>query len=269
MTLLQLLAEGTIAAAELITMTLVPPALAAEPAGPGATSAIAHPVALHRLSTSVDVRLLGSLADVRVAQHLRNDGATTADLGPRLPAIDETVDALRVVRGRRVVELLPVADCGDAAPEDHARPSDDEAIADALQLAPGQDAIVETIASSPLRRVPGGYRVALPLAIEDDEPRAVVVDQDDAQFLLVVPHRAALAATLVIRSVTGESEWLRLGAVDPREAVLIPLASRARLADIAQGALELELTDGAWTYWTTLVAERVDARASASANVAD
>jgi len=269
MTLLQLLAEGSIAAAELVALLLVPPATAIEPARPDGADALAQPVALHRLSTAVDVRLLGSLADVRVVQRLHNDGASTADLGPRLPVIDGTVDSLRVVRGGHAVELLPNGGCGDEPADDNAGVADDETIADALQLGAGQDAIVEAAASVPLMRGAGGYRVALPVVVERDEPQTAVVDQDDVQFLLVVPHRTAASATLVIRSVTGESEWLRLGAVDPGSAVLIPLKSRAHLENIAEGAIELELVDGGWTYWTTLAVERIDARAAAQVRVAD
>jgi hypothetical protein len=67
--------------------------------------------------------------------------------------------------------------------------------------------------------------------------------------------------------VTGESEWLQLGAVDPRSAVLIPLKSRAHLDDIAAGAVEFELVDGGWTYWTTLPVDQIDARSSAQARL--
>ncbi len=271
MTLLQSMSEGALAAAEMIALLFAPPALAQD-MRIDPNTVIDRRVALHRLSASVDVRLLGSLADVRVAQRIRNDGAATADLGPHLPAIDGTVDSLRVVRGGRAVELLPAGGCGDGMADDETSVPSDEAIADVLQLGPGQEATIEAAAAVTLTRAEGSYRVPLPIAIHGDAPQVAVVDQDDVQFLLVVPHRAASSATLVIRSVTGESEWLRLGAVDPASAALIHLKSRARLLDIAEGAVELELVDAQSTYWATLAVVRVDARSApgpAQARIAD
>lgn len=216
---------------------------------------------MHRLSTAVDVRLLGALADVRVTQRVRNDGSTAADLGSQLPVIDEQADAMCVVRGAHAVELVGSGDCGDVVAAGHARLSEDEAIADALQLAPGADAFIEVIATRPLARSAGGYRVVLPLPVEADAPRIALVDQGDSAFLLVVPHRRASAATLVLRPASSASTVLHLGAVNPRLALLIPLASRSQLDDLADGAIEFELTDGNASYWTTVAADRIDGRA--------
>jgi len=179
MTLLQLMLDGALAAAELLALTFVPPAAAREPATLDAPAAFERPVQLHRLSTSADVRLLGSLADVRVAQALRD--------GP-------------------------------------------------------------------------SYRVTLPMRVEADAPRAVLIDEDDGPFLLIVPHRAALRGTLVLRPAYGEPEMLPLGAIDTRHAVLVPLPSRAYLDRLAEGEVELELADDRGTWWTTLIAERIDER---------
>ena len=269
MTLLHLMIDGALAAAEMLALLLVPTASAAEPTAIEAQAALARPVQLHRLSTALDVRLLGSLADVRVAQRLRNDGSTTADLAPHLPAIDEQVDSLRIVRAARAIDLLASGDCGVAPASGHARLSDDEAIADALQLAPGADAVIEIIATHPLVRREGAYRVALPLEVDTDAPRSMLVDQGDTRFLVVVPHRRASKSTLVLRPASGASQVLHLGGVDPRLALLIPLGTRAQLDALADGAIELELDDGASTYWTTVVADRIEEDTAVQARAAE
>ena len=258
MNVLHLMVDGAIAAAELLALLHMPPAPAAE--SPAAARALLErPVQLHHLSTAVDVRLLGSLADVRMAHHVRNGGPATADLAAHLPAVDEQVTSMRIVRAAHAVDLLAAGDCGNAPPASgHARLSDDEAIADALQLAPGSSAIIEVVATAPLVRNGEAYRVALPLRVDADMPRAVLVDQGDRAFLLVLPQRRASTATLVLRPASAAPRVLNLGAVDARLALLVPLAIRAQLDDLADGAIELELTEGASTVWTTLVADRID-----------
>lgn len=265
MTVLHLMIEGALAAAELLALLVVPAATASEAAAVEARATLEEPVRLHRLSTTVDVRLLGSLANARVAHRVRNDGSTTADLAAHLPAVDERVDSLRVVRSAHTVDLLAGGGCGDAPASGHARLSDDEAIADALRLAPGADAVIEVSAAQPLVRSGGVYRVSLPVAVDADAPGAVLVDQGDSLFLLVVPHRHAPRSTLVLRPASAAPRVLPLGAVDPRLALLIPLSSRAQFDDLAGGAIELELEDDRSTYWTTVVPERIDEGAAVQA----
>ena len=260
MTLLQPMLDGALAAAELLALLFVPPAAAREPAPVEAAAAFEQPVQLHRLSTSVDVRLLGSLADVRVAQALRNVSSTTADLAPQLPAADEHVDGLRIVHETHAVDLLPVCEGDDLPIAGHARLTDDERIADALRLAPGAHAVIETTAAQPLLRSGRSYRVMLPLRVEADTPRAMLIDEDDGAFLLIVPHRAARRGTLVLRPASSEPETLQLGTIDTRHAVLVPLPSRAHLDRLADGAVEFELADDRETWWTTLIAKRIDER---------
>ena len=177
MTPLQLVIDGSLAAAELLAMLFVPPAAAREPAAIDAPVALEQPMQLHRLAAAADVRLLGSPADVRAAQVVRDDP-----------------------RGR---ELL----------------------------------LVRT---------------------EADATRAMLLEEDDGPFLLIVPHRAARRGTLVLRPSSGDTETLHLGAIDPRHAVLVPLQGRAHLDRLADGAVELELADDRGTQWITLIAERVD-----------
>lgn len=188
MTLLQLMLDGALAAAELLALLFVPPAAAREPIAIDAPAAFERPVHLHRLSTSADIRLLGSLADVRVAQAVRD--------GP-------------------------------------------------------------------------SYRVMLPARVEADAPRAMLLDEDDGPFLLIVAHRDSPRATLVLRPAYGEPATLALGAIDTRHAIVVPLPSRAHLDRLAEGAVELELASDRGTWWTTLIAERIDELAAFQARTAE
>jgi hypothetical protein len=215
---LQLMLDGALAAAELLALLFAPPAAAREPA------AIDQPVQLHRLSSAVGVRLLGSLADARIAQ------------------------------------ALPVGEGDDFPLAGHARLTDDERIADALRQAPGARAVMETAAALPSLRSGWSCRAMLPVRVDAAAPRAMLVDLDEDAFLLIVPHRAAPRGTLVLRPAAGEPETLSLGAIDARHAVLVPLPGRAHLDRLAAGAVELELADDRGTWWTTLIAERVDDR---------
>ncbi len=269
MTLLQPMLDGALAAAELLALLFVSPAAAREPAAVDAAAALERPVQLHRLSTAVDIRLLGSLADVRVAQAVRNVSSTTADLAPQLPAIDEYVDGLRIVHGTHAVDLLPVGGGDDFPIAGHARLSEDERIADAFRLAPGARAVIESTVAQPLLRSGRSYRAMLPVRVEADAPRAMLVDEDDGAFLLIVPHRAAPRGTLVLRPASSEPETLQLGAIDTRHAILVPLPGRAHLDRLANGAVELELAGDRGTWWSTLVAERIDEQPALQTRRAD
>ena len=93
MSALQVMIDGVFTAAELFVLLFVSPVAAAE--GPR-TDAAAHRPAFaaareaHLLSSSLDVRLVGSLADVRVSQHFRNDNAQPVNLATRLPPSTST-----------------------------------------------------------------------------------------------------------------------------------------------------------------------------------
>jgi hypothetical protein len=267
MTLLQMLLDGALAAAELLVLLFVPPAIATEPAVGRAP--LERPLQWHRLSTSVDVRLLGALADVRITQRLRNDSDVTADLAPELPAAGDAVDALRVIRAGHAVDLLRGDDCIDDDGTGRARVSTDEAIADALRVAPGADALIEAVRAAPLAGGGRLYRVGLPAPLQASEPIASLVQQDDVSFLVVVTHRAATAATVRLRPGGQPSEAIALGSVDPGVALLVPLGSGTDLEALANGAIELELVDGAWRMWTTLAATRTDLRRAVQAQAAD
>ena len=266
LTALNLLTDAALAAAELLALLLVPPTFASEAPSQIAPAAIERRLQLHRLSTVLDIRLLGSLADVRVAQHVRNDGDSAADLATALPTVDGDVDSLRVIRAGRVLELLGSDGCGDSD-SGHARLTEDESIADALLLAPRAQATIEAIAAQPLLHRSGHYRAVLPARLDADAPRVLLVDQGDAWFVAIVAHRVGSAATLILRPVPGAADAIELGALDPGIVVLVPLANRAQFDALGDGAVELELRTHTGTLWTTAVAERVVHDAAARAAI--
>ena len=260
--LLSLLADGALAAAELLALLFIPPTFAAEP-----VDTAAGPIALHRLSTSIDVRLLGMLADVRVVQHLRNDSDRAVGLAT-LPT-DEDADTVRVIHGDHTIEFGAHAGCGDAIFVDRAQLTLDEAIADATTLAPGAEATIEAITANTLLPQGGAWRVALPMRLDADRTRALLIDQGDARFIVVVPHIAARMATLVLRPASGTSERYELGAVDFGNAIVVPVASRERFDALAAGAIEMTLIGSRETVWTTVIGEVVDASASVQTQVGE
>lgn len=265
---LQGLIDGFLTAAEVATLLFVAPVAATERSRiePAPTApAIERMRDLHLLSSSFDVRLLGSLADVRVSRLYRNNGAETINLAGRLPAVDEHTDALRIHRSGRSVDLLQLeSGCGgdDDSDEDaelqaslagHVRLAVDESIADALQLAPGATAAIELIATHSLSRAGAVYRLALPdrAAVE---PQALLVDQADVRFLVVVPHRATRGvARLTLRPDQAASETIELGALNDSSTVyVVPLANRAALQALVTGAIELETRTTEGIVWSTL-----------------
>lgn len=252
----QVMIDGILGAAELVALLLVSPAAAME-----------APV-------QVDVRLRGTLADVRISQSVRNDSGRNVNLAARLPAIDEHTEALRIHRRERIVDLLENGEgCGGDDSEavahvaGHARLAIDEAIADAMQLAPGETALIETIATQPLVDVGAGraFRLALP-AHSVIEPRAFLIDQHDAPFLIVIAdHAVRGVARLTLRPSRGASEPVELGQLTATPAAyVIPLSGRAALTALAAGAIELEARAGDYVLWSTLAPElRTDASLAA------
>ncbi len=269
MSALQVLIDGFLTAAELVALLFVSPVSAMEPSrAERASSAPAFERlrALHLTSSVFDVRLLGSLADVRVSQEFRNNSAETVNLAGRLPTVDEHTDALLVHRQGRVIDLLRLdADCGGDEEHDadlqgdlhaneagHVQLGIDESIADALLLAPGENASIELIATQSLARVGDTYRLALP-ANGSVESQALLVDQADMRFLVIVPHRAARGtARLTLRPHGAASETIELGVSNASIAHIVPLANRAALQALAAGAIELETRTHDGIVWSTL-----------------
>ncbi len=269
MSALQVMIDGFFTAAELVALLFVSPASAIEPSvGPrfATPSAIERARDAHLLSTSFDMRLLGTLADVRVTQNFHNAGTETVNLGGRLPAVDDHTDALRIRRDGYIVDLLQLeSGCGDdesddddglqADPMGHVRLAIDEWIADVLQLAPGQSASIELIATQPLARTSTAYRIALPLHA-GLEAQALLVDQSDLRFLVVIPHRVAGGtARLTLRPEHAAPQTIELGlSGSPSIAYVFPLASGAALQALAAGAIELETRTSDGIVWSTLPA---------------
>lgn len=280
---LQGLIDGFLTAAELAALLSLAPVATTAPSGMAArptAPAIESTRDLHLLSSSLDVRLLGSLADVRVSQLFSNNTAKTLDLAGRLPAVDEHTDALRIHRNGRVVDLLQLeSGCsgdgdGDietgaelqASMSGHVRLAVDESIADALQLAPGASASIELIATHSLSRAGAVYRLPLPdrAAVR---PQALLIDQADVRFLVVVPHRVSRGvARLTLRPDQAAAETIELGALsDSLTAFVVPLANRAALHALAAGAIELETRTAEGIVWSTLPAQmRIDAAHAAA-----
>ena len=265
---LQVAIDAFLRAAELAALLFVSPVSAMEQPSPGRTaSAPAYERVrdLHRSSTAFDVRLLGSLADIRVSQEFRNTGATTINLSGYLPAVDENTDALRIYRRGRMVDLLQLgAGCGgdgDGEDEDlqadvsgHVQLAVDESIADALQLAPGETVSIELIATKPLSRSHGAtFRLALP-ALAGVESQALLVDQGDTRFVVIVPHPSARGtARLTLRPNGTASETIELGELsEPSVVHIVTLASQAALHALASGATELETRTQDGVIWSTL-----------------
>ena len=189
MSALHLPRDGAALAAEFAALLFLTPigAVAAEPAQPTAsvardaerTTPSSRLQALHVTNAALELRLLGLLADVRVMQTVRNDTAIRVDLGARLPAVTASVDELAVIRDGRVTDLLDGSGNGCAEDDDpdagRAQGDADEARADALQLMPGQHAIVAIAATETLEPAGDAYRVALPATIAALGPQARVV----------------------------------------------------------------------------------------------
>ncbi|HVE88117.1 MAG TPA: hypothetical protein VNA44_00310, partial [Burkholderiaceae bacterium] len=96
------------------------------------------------------------------------------------------------------------------------------------------------------------YRLALP-AHAAVESQALLVDQPDVRFLVVVTHRAARGTTrLTLRPDGAASETIELGASEPAVAHIVPLANRAALHALAAGAIELETRTNDSVVWSTL-----------------
>ena len=267
MSALHLLRDGAALAAEFAALLFLTPigAVAAEPAQP--TASVARDAeratpssrlqALHVTNAALELRLLGLLADVRVMQTVRNDTAIRVDLGARLPAVTDSVDELAVIRDGRVTDLLDGS--GNACGEDddpdagRAQGDADEARADALQLMPGQHAIVAIAATETLEPAGDAFRVALPATIAALGPQARVFDEAGGATLVVIPPEGASGiVTVTLRPASAPSRTVRLGRTAPGIALVVPLQDAERSA-IATTIVELEIAAPNEVRWMTLV----------------
>lgn len=270
MTALTLLRDGAATAAQLLALLFAAPAAAAPPTPATPTTvarvepatAMAHPPALllardlHLTSSAFDVRLLGPLADIRVVQAVHNASPRPIDLGARLPAADQHVERLRVERAGRVVDLVAgdFGGCGgDEDPHDgHAQAALDEVLADVLSLPAGQQATIEVVTVEVLERQAGAWRLALPATILPLSAQAVLIHQTGGPVLIVVPPSGSRGeATLTLRPDGSAAQVIAVGRADGA-AFVLPLADATALAQLADGAVELEVVNGDQRLWTSL-----------------
>lgn len=258
MSALQVLIDGFVRAAEMLALLIVLPATAAALPVP----IEGHDAQAPRVQSTLGVRRLGTLA-VRTRERIRNDGPTPIDLALHLPAVDARTEALRIHRRGRMIDLLHVGDCGgddtDGSGEHvagHAQLAVDEAIADALQLAPGETALIETLATRPLVNAGAFFRLAVPLHAAS-ESQAWLVDQADVAFVVViVAGNASGTARVTLRPTSGAAETIELGELNAVPAAfVIPLADRAALVGLAVGAIELEAQSKDYVMWSTIPAQ--------------
>lgn len=274
---LPMLRDGAMLAAQLAALTLSLPAAAAD--GPAAASEVhaRPPVAdlsppdlpqtahsLHLLASAFEFRLLGTLADVRVAQTFRNAGASAVDLAPRLPVAEMPIERLAVVRADGIFELLegPAGGCGDDEVEPagdhphagHAAVTLDERAADALRLAPGDWARIEIAAVTAVDAGAALQRIELPPSLQPIEPHAQWIDSAlGARLLVVPPPTDAGQVTLTLRPADRPAVQQILGRTDgsPAAYLLAPLAIDA--AALAGGAIEVEVATSTGTVWASLL----------------
>jgi hypothetical protein len=272
MSALHLIRDGMITAAELLALLLVAPVGAAAAAEttlqPAATRTTAtrsgapNPIAdspaerrLHLVDAALEMRFLGLLADVRVIQTVRNDTARTVDLGTHLPATEASVDSLSITRDGRSLALLGGTDCGGEDDPDagHVSASEDEAIADLMQLPPGRQATVEVAATDTLQPAGLAWSITLPATLAPIRAQALLVAQANGGHVVVIPPADATGvATVTMRLSSGPARSVELGRVRAGVAYVVPLANVEALAPLAQGAIEFEVVSGHDVYWTTL-----------------
>jgi hypothetical protein len=289
MSALHLMRDGMITAAELLALLLVAPVGAAaaaettlQPAAArttaarsGAPTAIAEISAerrLHLVDAALEMRFLGLLADVRVVQTVRNDTAQTLDLATHLPATEASVDSLSITRDGRSLALLGDADCGadDDPDAGHVRASEDEAMADLMQLPPGRQATVEVAATDTLQPAGLAWSIPLPATVVPVRAQALLVAQVNGGHVVVIPPADATGvATVTLRPASGPARSVELGRVRAGVAYVVPLADAAALASLAEGAIELEVVGGHDVHWTTLAVASRQSGSTTLARVAD
>ena len=275
MSALHLIRDGASAAAELIALLLMAPFAAATAAetvppmtAPAAVVALADAAGpapgwlavreLHVVGATLDVRLLGLLADVRVVQTVRNDATHGVDLAARLAATEEGYERLSIARAGHRIELPvdPDNDCTSDEDDPHAghvRMALDETLADLLHLPSGQRATIDVGTTATLERVSGAYRLNLPATMAPLDAQALLVEQPVGVYLIVVaPAKAEGLATLTLRPAQGPARDISLGHTTAGSAIVIPLADADALVQLANGAIELELRNSGRVLWMTL-----------------
>jgi hypothetical protein len=265
MSTLQMVRDGAAVAAELLALLFVTAPLAVASESPAAVEDARY---LHAIHSAFDIRLLGTLADIRIVQTVRNGTADTLNLATVLPLADERTERLAVSRDGRAVDLLRTEDggCsgeGESPHDGHMQATVDEAIADLLRLPPGQRATIAVEAIESLERHAGAYRFALPpTAVPMPAQLLLLVQRDGNALVIVPPHDADGQAVLTLRPARGATEQISLGRISRRSAFVIPVEIAREV--LLAGSVELEVVDSARVTWTTLQVAPVHAVAVTS-----
>jgi hypothetical protein len=258
MSVLHVIQQGLLTAAELAALLFIAPAAAVEaaPAARSAGAPIQDARAAHVASTAFDLSLLGTLAELRWIHTVENLGERPLDLAAWLPGADESIDALRITRGAHTVDLLAAVDgCGADVDErgDHATLERDEAIADALQLSRGEVARIEIGAVLVLEDRGRVYRAAAPAVPATLATYALSTVGSAPILTVLTPAGAAGIGRLTLRPVEGPAEIIELGRIEAGTAMfIVPLDAQSNLAALARGAVELEVRSAEAVHWTTL-----------------
>lgn len=245
MSMLDHLKEGFVTAAELVALLFVPPAVGSEP--------VVHDASASR----IEFALRDDRAQLTVARRVSNTGDAMIDLAQQLPTTDANTASLRVVRGHRVVNLIGDGDCGGDATESgetaHVKMAADEAIADALQLPPGESAWIEMAITHALRDSGAVQRIELPSVVAA-AAHGFVTDRDGASavLLLTLDPETRGRVALHLRPDRSRSQTVDLGVVERLGAAFLIALDRAALQSLAAGAIELEARQGDKSVWSTL-----------------
>ena len=288
MSALHLIRDGMITAAELLALlymapvgaaaaetTLLPTATQGEAARMGAPTPVAVTAGerhLHLVDAALEMRFLGLLADVRVVQTVRNDTAQTVDLGTHLPATEASVDSLSITRDGRSLDLLGGADCGgdDDPDAGHVRASEDEAIAELMQLPPGRQATVEVLATETLQPAGLAWSVALPATVAPIRAQSLLVTQPNGGHVVLIPPADVTGvATVTLRPASGPARSVELGRVRAGVAYVVPVIDAEAMAQLAEGAIELEVMSDRDVRWTTLAVTQFQPESATLARATD
>ncbi len=270
MSAFQLVRDGATVAVELIALLFTAP----QTAGAGETQKLVTPVVqaqpranetadaqqLHALHSALEVHLLGTLADIRVTQTVRNGTADTVNLATYLPLDDERTERLAFSRDGRTVDLLGANDggCGggDEGPGDgQLQATIDEMLADLLQLPPGGDTTITVETIDTLERYAGAYRFALPPTAVPMPAQSLLLVQPEGGIALVLipPHDSDGHAVLTLRPASGETARIELGRISGRSAAfVVPLDIEPEA--LLAGSVELEVVNSNQVTWTTVPA---------------
>lgn len=115
--------------------------------------------------------------------------------------------------------------------------------------------LLVTDGSARLQRAGHAYRIALPATAAPLPPQALIAEDGELAYLVVIPARNASGRVSVeLRGSAEDAARIELGdlAEDERIAFLIPLRDRAAAARVAQGAVEFEARGHGRSLWTTL-----------------